>query len=134
MKRSGSRRRQAVIFLGPPGAGKGTQAAELSRRCGVPHLSTGEMLREHIVAEHASWAGSPSRSCIAASLVPDELVLKMVEKQLSRPDYERGFVLDGFPRTLPQAEGLGQAFGNRRLRQAGGDSLYGGAEASCCGG
>ncbi|HXN65835.1 MAG TPA: adenylate kinase [Candidatus Acidoferrales bacterium] len=101
----GSRRRQAVIFLGPPGAGKGTQAAELSRRCGVPHLSTGEMLREHIVQN--TELGKLAKPIMhRGDLVPDELVLKMVEKQLSRPDYERGFLLDGFPRTLPQAEGL----------------------------
>jgi adenylate kinase len=100
-------RRQAVIFLGPPGAGKGTQAAEVSRRRGVPHLSTGEMLREHIT-QGTELGGLAKPFMHRGELVPDDLVLKMVQSQLSRPDYARGFVLDGFPRTLPQAERLGE--------------------------
>jgi len=99
--------RQAVIFLGPPGAGKGTQATEISRRCGVPHLSTGEMLREHIT-QGTELGGLAKPFMHRGELVPDELVLKMVQNQLSRPDYASGFVLDGFPRTLPQAERLGE--------------------------
>lgn len=97
--------RQAVIFLGPPGAGKGTQAKRLSELCGVPHLSTGDMLRENVV--EGTPLGALAKPIMASGeLVPDDLVLKMVQERLKRDDCARGFVFDGFPRTLPQAERL----------------------------
>jgi len=101
------RPRQAVIFLGPPGAGKGTQAKEVARHCGVPHLSTGDMFREHV--SRGSELGMRAKPIMErGELVPDEIVLGMIEERLARPDCAGGFVLDGFPRTLPQAKQLGK--------------------------
>ncbi len=94
---------QAVIFLGAPGAGKGTQAREMANRLGIPHVSTGDMLRE------AVRAGSPLPEAVrarmaAGELVTDEVVCALVEERTRRPDCANGFILDGFPRTLAQAE------------------------------
>ncbi len=94
-----------VAFLGPPGAGKGTQARELAREWGVPHVATGDMLRE------AASAGTPlGREAKAymdtGALVPDGVIIRMIAERLRRPDALKGFLLDGFPRTIAQAEGL----------------------------
>jgi adenylate kinase len=92
-----------LIFLGPPGAGKGTQAKQVAKRHSVPHLSTGDMLREAIANQ--TELGRIARPIMErGELVPDKLVMKMVEERLSRPDSAGGFVFDGFPRTVPQAE------------------------------
>jgi len=89
------------ILLGAPGAGKGTQAKLISQSYGLKHLSTGEMFREAEV-------GSAIAGFLAeGKLVPDELVINMMEARLSRPDVENGFLLDGFPRTINQAQALG---------------------------
>jgi adenylate kinase len=94
-----------VIFLGPPGAGKGTQAKEVSRRYRVPHLSTGDMFREQV--SQGTPLGLRAKPVMErGELVPDEIVLGIVEERISRPDCRNGFVFDGFPRTLPQAERL----------------------------
>jgi adenylate kinase len=99
------RARQAVIFLGPPGAGKGTQAKEVALRHRVEHLSTGDMFREHVT--NGTELGRRAKPIMdRGDLVPDEIVLGMIEERLARPDCLGGFVLDGFPRTLPQAEQL----------------------------
>lgn len=96
---------RALIFLGPPGAGKGTQSKRVAQRCGVPHLSTGDMFRDAIGRDTA--LGRIARPIMErGELVPDDLVMKMVEERLSRTDCGGGFVFDGFPRTLPQAEQL----------------------------
>jgi adenylate kinase len=96
---------RAVIFLGPPGAGKGTQAKRVARRFGVPHLSTGDMLREHV--GRGTELGQKAKPIMErGELVPDEIVLGMVEERIAAADCARGFVFDGFPRTLPQAEAL----------------------------
>src|SRR5271169_734648 len=103
--RGSARARLAVIFLGPPGAGKGTQAKEVGRRLGLAHLSTGDMFREHVV--NGTELGRRAKPIMdRGDLVPDEIVLGMIEERLVRPDCLGGFVLDGFPRTLPQAEQL----------------------------
>jgi adenylate kinase len=94
-----------VIFLGPPGAGKGTQAKILAAHYGVPHLSTGDMFRDHV--SRGTPLGMQAKPLMErGELVPDGVVLGMVEERISRPDCERGFVFDGFPRTLPQASRL----------------------------
>jgi adenylate kinase len=96
---------RAVIFLGPPGAGKGTQAKELAKLYRVPHLSTGDMFREHVSL--GSPLGEQVKPIMArGDLVPDSLVLKMVRERIERPDCSHGFVFDGFPRTVAQAQYL----------------------------
>jgi adenylate kinase len=96
---------RAVIFLGPPGAGKGTQAKQIAESYGVPHLSTGDMFREHV--SRGTPLGLRAKPIMErGELVPDDLVLSMVEDRISRPDTADGFILDGFPRTVPQAEKL----------------------------
>jgi len=97
---------RAVIFLGPPGAGKGTQAKELARHFQVPHLSTGDMLREH-VAQGTSLGQQAQPLMARGELVPDSLVLQMVADRIERRDCAHGFVFDGFPRTVAQAQYLG---------------------------
>lgn len=106
-----------VVLFGPPGSGKGTQAKLLTDRLGLPHVSTGDMLREHIQAGDA--LGLEVRNIIkAGNLVPDHLVIRLVEERLDRPDCGPGVLLDGFPRTIEQAEmllGLAEARGLRLL-------------------
>ena len=96
---------RALIFLGPPGAGKGTQAKRIAQRYGVPHLSTGDMLRDAI-ARGTNLGRLAKPIMDRGDLVPDDLVMGMVEQRLSEPDCAGGFVFDGFPRTLPQARAL----------------------------
>ncbi len=94
-----------LVLFGPPGVGKGTQAAELRKRVGVPHISTGEILRGTM--RDGSPLGQRVRAIVErGELVPDELVGDLIEERLGRPDAREGFLLDGFPRTLPQAERL----------------------------
>jgi len=107
---------RAVIFLGPPGAGKGTQAKELARKFGVPHLSTGDMLRENIA--NGTPLGAKAKPLMErGELVPDSLVLKMVAARIERPDCSHGFVFDGFPRTVAQAQYLGELLKQHGFRQ-----------------
>lgn len=94
--------RQALILFGSPGSGKGTQSKYLVERIGIPQISTGDMLREHI--QDGDTIGLKVRDLMrAGSLVSDDLVNDLVEKRLQQPDTERGFILDGYPRTLQQA-------------------------------
>ena len=94
-----------VAFLGPPGAGKGTQARELAREWAVPHIATGDMLREAVAA--GSNLGREAKAFMdKGALVPDEVIIGMIAERLRDPDARRGFLLDGFPRTIAQAEGL----------------------------
>lgn len=94
-----------VIFLGAPGAGKGTQARRLAAASGVPQVATGDMLRE-AVAGGTSLGREAKRYMAQGALVPDEVVIGLVDERLSRPDAAAGYVLDGFPRTVAQAEAL----------------------------
>src|SRR5262245_49822909 len=94
-----------IILLGAPGAGKGTQAKLISQRYGIPQISTGDILREN-VAQATELGRKADPIMKSGSLVPDDLVLAMVEDRLSRLDCDRGFILDGFPRTVKQAEWL----------------------------
>jgi adenylate kinase len=94
-----------IIFLGPPGAGKGTQAARLAEWLGVPQISTGDMLRDHIARGTA--IGKQAGPLInQGKLVPDELLVAMIRERIAEPDCKHGFILDGFPRTIGQAESL----------------------------
>ena len=91
-----------VILLGPPGAGKGTQAKQIVERYGIPQISTGDLLREHVAK--GTDLGAEAKAIMArGQLVPDELMYGMVAQRLREPDCRRGFVLDGFPRTAAQA-------------------------------
>ena len=108
---------RALILLGAPGAGKGTQAKEVARVYDVPHLSTGDMFREH-VAKGTELGRRAKPIMDSGKLVPDEIVLGMVEERVARADCASGFVLDGFPRTLPQAERLEEILSCLPLRRA----------------
>jgi adenylate kinase len=94
-----------VVLLGPPGAGKGTQAQVLSQRLGVPAISTGDMLRE-AVAEGSDLGGKVQGIMASGALVDDATMAEVVRERLGKPDAREGFLLDGYPRTLPQAETL----------------------------
>lgn len=103
-----------VIFLGPPGAGKGTQAKLVCEHYGVPHLSTGDMLRENV--QRGTPLGILARPIMErGDLVPDDLILRMIEERIARKDCSEGFVFDGFPRTLGQAEALDTMLKAQRL-------------------
>lgn len=94
-----------VIFLGPPGAGKGTQARRAAGRWGVPQIATGDMLRE-AVAAGTPLGREAQQHMDAGGLVPDEVIIGLVVERLAQPDAQKGFVLDGFPRTAAQALAL----------------------------
>jgi adenylate kinase len=102
-----------VAFLGPPGAGKGTQARALAREWGVPQIATGDMLREAVAAK-TPLGLEAKRYMDQGALVPDEVVVGVTAERLAAPDAARGFILDGFPRTIAQAEALA-----RLLKDAG---------------
>ena len=96
-----------LILFGPPGAGKGTQAEILSKKYDIPAISTGNMIREAI--KNGTETGLKAKSIIeSGGLVPDDVIIGIVQERLSEPDCENGFILDGFPRTVPQAEALDQ--------------------------
>lgn len=94
-----------MVLLGPPGAGKGTQAQVLSKDLNLPHISTGDMLREAI--RTSTPLGLKAKQYMdSGQLVPDDLVIALVEERLAKPDAQKGYILDGFPRTSEQAEKL----------------------------
>ena len=94
-----------LVIFGPPGAGKGTQAKMLSEKLGVPHIATGDIFREAVKA--GTELGKLAKQYMdRGELVPDEVVIGIVEERLRRPDCSKGFILDGFPRTIKQAEAL----------------------------
>jgi adenylate kinase len=99
-----------LVLVGPPGAGKGTQADVLSRKLGVPHISTGDLFRAHI-SQRTELGVEVQRYIDSGKLVPDEVTNEMVRERLSEPDAVKGFLLDGFPRNIPQAEVLGEILG-----------------------
>ncbi len=100
-----SKPQTVIILLGPPGAGKGTQAIRLSEMHGLPQISTGDLFRENL--KNDTPIGKKAKAYIAkGELVPDEIVLEMLFERLSKPDVKKGYILDGFPRTLAQAEAL----------------------------
>lgn len=94
-----------LVLLGPPGVGKGTQSSRLARALGVPHLSTGDLLRAAVAARTPLGVAADAHMR-AGRLVPDDLVLQILTERLGRPDCRGGFVLDGYPRNLAQADAL----------------------------
>lgn len=97
-----------LVLLGPPGAGKGTQGVLLAERYGIPQISTGDILRDHV--QRGTKLGIRARSYMdRGEYVPDEVVVSMVMDRLADPDADKGFILDGFPRTVAQAEALERA-------------------------
>ena len=100
-----------LIFIGPPGSGKGTQAKRLAASYDVPHISTGDMLRE-AVAEGTELGRQAAPIMASGGLVSDDLMISIIRDRLSRADAKKGFILDGFPRTLVQAEKLNTLVGN----------------------
>jgi adenylate kinase len=100
-----------IIFIGPPGSGKGTQAKRLASRFEIPHISTGDMLREAI-ADGTELGREAAPIMASGALVSDDLMIGIINDRLAKPDAQKGFILDGFPRTLVQAEKLDGLVGN----------------------
>jgi adenylate kinase len=103
-----------LLFVGPPGAGKGTQAARVASRLGVPHISTGDMFRDH-VARGTDLGRRVDSIMEAGEYVPDEITVEMLGERVAEPDAKDGFILDGFPRTEVQAEALDGLIGRHSL-------------------
>jgi adenylate kinase len=99
-----------IVMLGPPGAGKGTQGKRVSAELGIPHINTGDIIRAEIAAG-TSFGLEVQSYNDRGELVPDEIIIERVRERLLEPDTKDGFVLDGFPRTLPQAEALDEMLG-----------------------
>jgi adenylate kinase len=104
-----------VVFLGPPGAGKGTQAVRIAKKYNVPHISTGDILRAAV--KEGTELGKLAKSYMdRGELVPDDVIIGIIRERLSQPDVrERGFILDGFPRTIAQAEALDELLAKMEL-------------------
>ena len=106
-----------ALMFGPPGSGKGTQAARVAVHLGVPHVAAGDMLRSEVARD--TPLGREAKPIMdAGGLVPDDLVVRMIDARLNQPDAKRGVLLDGFPRTVPQAATLDKMLARRKERVA----------------
>lgn len=103
-----------LLFIGPPGAGKGTQAGKVAARLGIPHVSTGEMFRDH-VARGTDLGKQVDAIMAAGDYVPDEITVAMLSERIAQDDAAAGFILDGFPRTAGQVASLDELLGDRGL-------------------
>jgi adenylate kinase len=104
-----------IVFLGPPGAGKGTQAGRVARRLGIPHVATGDILRSE-VALGTDLGRKASGYMAKGELVPDDVMVAMIRTRVQKEDCRSGFLLDGFPRTVSQAKALDEALGTNRVQ------------------
>ena len=103
-----------LVLLGPPGAGKGTQAKRLAEKLGLPHISTGDILRQNVKLD--TDLGKQAKGIMEKGLLlPDGLVAKMLDQRFNNPDIKKGFILDGYPRTLPQAHSLDEILASKGL-------------------
>ncbi|MDD5281911.1 MAG: adenylate kinase [Candidatus Omnitrophica bacterium] len=103
-----------LVLLGPPGAGKGTQAKRLAEKLGLPHISTGDILRQNV--KDGTVLGKEAKGIMEKGLlVPDEMVAAMLDERFNNPDIKKGFILDGYPRTLPQAKTLDEILACKKL-------------------
>ena len=103
-----------LLFIGPPGAGKGTQAGKVAARLGIPHVSTGEMFRDH-VARGTDLGKEVDAVMAAGAYVPDDITVAMLQERIGQDDARHGFILDGFPRTVGQVESLDGLLGDAGL-------------------
>ena len=104
-----------ILLMGPPGAGKGTQAANLVKKYKIPHISTGDMFRAAV--KEGTELGKKAKACMdAGKLVPDDITIGIVRERLAKPDCAKGFILDGFPRTVEQAQALDEILDSLSVR------------------
>lgn len=103
-----------ILLFGPPGAGKGTQSANLTKKYGLHHICTGDLFRKHL-KEQSEWSQKAKQYMDAGQYVPDQIVLELFSEVFNQLDLSKGFVLDGFPRTVSQADGLSQLLTEKHL-------------------
>lgn len=104
-----------ILLMGPPGAGKGTQAANLVKEFAIPHISTGDIFRAAV--KEGTELGKQAKACMdAGKLVPDEVTIGIVKERLAKPDCAKGFILDGFPRTVDQADALEKILADLKIK------------------
>jgi len=111
-----------IVLLGPPGIGKGTVAVKISKKLSIPHIATGDMLRENVA--HKTKLGLKAKSFMDRGLlVPDEVVIEMIKERLKKDDCKNGFILDGFPRTINQAEEIKETEINKVINMQASDDV-----------
>ena len=111
-----------IVLLGPPGIGKGTVAVKISKKLSIPHIATGDMLRENVT--HKTKLGLKAKSFMDRGLlVPDEVVIEMIKERLKKDDCKNGFILDGFPRTINQAEEIKETEINKVINMQASDDV-----------